>query len=105
MANPETVTTLWIPPGLNMTSVTVGLVVFDQQVFNSSQRDGVVCSIDARCNRAKYILSKSVWNGLGNRGSTVSAQLSSQHTQESTISGPLPVENEENWRHISTEIE
>ena len=105
MANPETVTTLWIPPGLNMTSVTVGLVVFGQQVFNSSQRDGVVCSIDARWNRAKHISSKSVWNGLGNRGSTVSAQLSSQHTQESTINGPLPIENEDNWRHISAELE
>lgn len=105
MANRDTVTTVWIPPSVNMTSVTVGLVVFGQQVVNSSQRNGVVCSIDARWNRAKHVSTKSVWYGLGNQGNTISAQLSSQHTPESTINGPLPIKNEENWRHISAEIE
>ena len=105
MANPETVTTVWVPTNANMTSVTVGLLVLGQQAVNASQRGGIVCSVDARWNRAKHESSKSVWQGLGNPGNIISAQVSSQHSSLSTITGPLPIKNEENWRHIGAEVE
>ena len=105
MANPTTLSTAWIPPTVNMTSTTIGIVVFAQQLVNSSQRQGVVCSIDARWNRAKHLSSKSVWNGLNNGGNPISVELSSHHQSSPIVNGPLPMKNDENWRHISADPE
>lgn len=109
--NKTGLTTVWIPPTSDMESVTAGLVVLS--ALNSSsatERFAVVCSIDARWNKAKHVLTVKGSNPavLGNKASDssssdVSIVQSSKHDNRALASTVLPINDGSSWRHIAAE--
>ena len=103
LTNLTGLTTVWVPT--NMSSVTAGLVVLGPLTSGSAtQRLGVVCSIDARWNRARHIMTPSQSKALGNSGQFVSLVLSAKDLDQHNKTTALPIDNGD-WKHIAAEPE
>lgn len=102
MTNISSLTTIWIAPKPNMTSVTTGLVVIGPIEEKTGQRYGVVCSIDARWNKTQHIMTQSSSCSLENTGKHIGATISSARSSAETVDKALPITgSDSNWRHIS----
>ena len=91
-------TTVFVAPDPDMTSVTTGVVVLGP-LTNLSERIAMTCSIDARWNYAQHSMIKSDDYGIGNVGNSVYALLRSRNAQANLKTMTLPV-NDSNWRHV-----
>ena len=98
-------TTVFVPPAPNMSTVTTGLVVPAPTKNNTSERYGVTCSTDAQLSKAQHVSTQSPSFGLGNPGNSVSALVSDEHSAADIITAPLPLENGDDWRYIAAEPE
>jgi hypothetical protein len=94
-------TTVFIPPNPHMSSVTTDLVLMGP-VRPSGDRISMVCSVDARWNRAVQSSTQSPYYSLGNPGSPVTATISSRHSKKYIVDGVLPV-NTSDWTHIAAD--
>ncbi|KAL8686910.1 MAG: hypothetical protein Q9224_005305 [Gallowayella concinna] len=94
-------TTVFIQPGRNMTSVTTGLLILGPK-SPSRGRFAVVCSVDARWNRALHTMAKSDDYGIGSIGNTIAARLRGRRTGADLKKSTLPINNG-HWRHIAAE--
>lgn len=96
-------TTVWIPA--DMDSVTAGLVVLGELHSELDiYRLGVVCSIDARWNRAMHTYTASSVSGIGESGAFISVSQNGRRSNEEIKKRPLPIDNGD-WSHIAAEAE
>ena len=91
-------TTVFVAPDPEMTSVTTGVVVLGP-LTNQSERIAMTCSIDARWNYAQHSMIKSDDYGIGNVGNSVYAVLRGRNAQANLKTMTLPV-NDSSWRHV-----
>ena len=100
-AGNEHLTTLFVAPDPEMTSVTTGVVVLGP-ITKGSERYAATCSIDARWNDAQHSMIKSDDYGIGNVGNSVFAVLRGRNVQADLKTMTLPV-NDGSWRHVSAD--
>ncbi|KAI4234829.1 MAG: hypothetical protein L6R40_006618 [Gallowayella cf. fulva] len=95
-------TTIFIQPNKNMISVTTGLLILGPQT-PSGGRFAIVCSVDARWNRALHTMAKADDYGIGNVGNTITARLRGRRKGADLKRSTLPIKNG-HWRHIAAEL-
>ncbi|KAL6714558.1 hypothetical protein ACLMJK_007983 [Lecanora helva] len=98
-AGNEHLTTRFVTPDPNMTSVTTGVVILGP-IMDQDDRIALTCSIDARWNDARHSVIKSDDYGIGNVGNSVYALLRGSNTNADLKSMALPVDDG-SWRHVS----
>ena len=96
-------TTVFISPDPSVGSVTTGLVLMGP-VRPSGDRVSMVCSVDARWNRAVHSIKQSRYYGLGNPGNPVTATISGRHSDHYIIDGVLPMKSGD-WTSINADPE
>ncbi|KAL8835860.1 MAG: hypothetical protein Q9170_003154 [Blastenia crenularia] len=101
LTNHGNLTTIFIPPSPDMASVTTGLVILGP-TNGTSGRFAMVCSIDARWNKALLRMSKSGDYGIGNPGNSITASLRGRREKPDISKATLPAQRGY-WRHISAE--
>ncbi|KAL8692015.1 MAG: hypothetical protein Q9218_002869 [Villophora microphyllina] len=94
-------TTLFIQPSQNMTSVTTSLLVLGPRSPDGA-RIAVACSVDARWNKALHAVVKSEDYGIGNAGNIITARLRARHQRSELDKSTLPTKSGY-WRRISAE--
>ncbi|KAL8710251.1 MAG: hypothetical protein Q9220_005182 [cf. Caloplaca sp. 1 TL-2023] len=97
----QNMTTVFIPLGSEVTSVTTGLVILGPTSSNG-RRFSLVCSVDARWNKALHIMTKSEDYGIGNVGNTITAQLHDRRKKSDLSKSTLPLRGT-SWRPIAAE--
>ena len=100
-AGNDNLTTLFVTPDPEMTSVTTGVVILGP-LTNSNERIAMTCSIDARWNDAQHSMIKSDDYGLGDVGNSVYALLRGRNAQADLKDTTLPI-NDGSWRHVSAD--
>ena len=94
-------TTVFVAPDPDMTSVTTGVVVLGP-LTHQNERIAMTCSIDARWNHARHSMVKSDDYGIGNIGNSVYAVLRGRNAQANLKTMTLPV-NHSSWRHVNAD--
>ena len=94
-------TTIFIPPSTNMTSVTTGVLILGPQ-NGTTGRFALACSVDARWNRALHTIVKSDDYGIGNVGNPITVILRGRRKSSEVNKAALPLQNGD-WRPISAE--
>ena len=94
-------TTVFVTPDPDMTSVTTGVVILGP--LKNQKRAAMVCSIDARWNHAQHNMIKSSDYGIGNPGNPVYAVLRSRNPQVDLKNMTLPVNDGSSWKHVSAD--
>ena len=97
----KNMTTIFISPSTNMTSVTTGVLILGPQ-NRTTRRFAMACSVDARWNRALHTMMKSDDYGIGNVGNPVTAILRGRRKSSELNKAALPLRNGY-WRSISAE--
>lgn len=96
-------TTVWIPA--DMDSVTAGIVILGELHSElDTHRLGVVCSIDARWNRAMHTYTANSTTGFAQSGAFTSVTQSGRRSTQEIITKTLPMDNGD-WSHIAAEAE
>lgn len=94
-------TTLFVPPGPGMTSVTTGVLGLGPR-NRTGVRLALACSVDARWHKALHRITYNDHLGIGNPGSATSADLVGRCGQPATKQSDLPIARD-SWRHIAVE--
>ena len=104
LTNSTTLTTVRIPPIANITLVTTELVTLSPlNSTNQTKRFRLVCSVDARWDKAQHAMTESPTASLGNVGNPIySANGSGQRSTTGIQRAALPID-QGNWTHISAD--
>ena len=97
-AENDYLTTVFITPDPDMSSVTTGVAVLGP-LTDQSERIAMACSIDARWNYAQHSMIKSNDRGIGDVGDSVYAVLRGRTVQADLKTMTLPL-NDSSWRHV-----
>lgn len=105
LTNSTSLTTVWIPYS-GKASITAGLLILGPVATpNSSERFGVVCSIDARWRQIEHSLVTSNSVALGSSGAPVQIHVGGPYINKRLIGNrALPV-NDGTWEPISASSE
>lgn len=101
LTNMTEFTTVWIPATRDTGSTTTGLIVLGPlSSFNTTQRHGVTCSVDARWNKAQHVSAELSLSGFGRDTFSISTIRGGE--QDNIITKALPIDDG-SWTHISAE--
>ena len=96
-------TTVFLPPSLEMVSVTTGVLVLGPR-NTTGVRFALACSVDARWNKALHTMADSGDNSIGNPGNAISAKLCGRRSRSGLKESTLPIPSD-CWRHITAELD
>lgn len=96
-------TTIFLPPSPEMTSVTAGVLILGPR-NKTGVRLALVCSVDARWNKALHTMVESDNTAIGSPGNAISAKLNGRHSQSDLKQYTLPIPSD-SWRQIKADID
>ncbi len=105
LINSTASTIVFIPTNSDLASITTGLIILGPTLSNDSNKCyGVICSVDARWDRAQHTLTDQQSSTLRkkNHGDPVSARISGQGSVDGIQNGAAPIDDG-NWSSISAD--